>query len=291
MRDYLYVKLYHFFSLLLQKVPEKFIIVLMKLLANIAYLMSSQRRKIINKNLDLAFGQTLSRKKKKEIGIDAFINLIDTTFGIMRRDNMQKDDVIKNITFEGLDIIKKYQNDGKNFILITGHYGNWELLSQAIAIKFNLTLVGIGKKLDSEAMDKILKTNREKFNVEMIYRNGAMKNAIKVIAQKKTLGILVDQHISPNISVNVHFFNHLATHTPIASILSRKFNLDLIPIFISTTNYKDYHVKIYNPIKSLKTPNQHEDLGILTQEQANIMQEVIKTYPNQWFWMHRRWKI
>jgi len=291
MRDYLYVKLYHFFSLLLQKVPEKFIIVLMKLLANIAYLMSSQRRKIINKNLDLAFGQTLSRKKKKEIGIDAFINLIDTTFGIMRRDNMQKDDVIKNITFEGLDIIKKYQNDGKNFILITGHYGNWELLSQAIAIKFNLTLVGIGKKLDSEAMDKILKTNREKFNVEMIYRNGAMKNAIKVIAQKKTLGILVDQHISPNISLNVHFFNHLATHTPIASILSRKFNLDLIPIFISTTNYKDYHVKIYNPIKSLKTPNQHEDLKVLTQEQANIMQEVIKTYPNQWFWMHRRWKI
>lgn len=291
MRDYLYVKLYHFFSLLLQKVPEKFIIVLMKLLANIAYLMSSQRRKIINKNLDLAFGQTLSRKKKKEIGIDAFINLIDTTFGIMRRDNMQKDDVIKNITFDGLDIIKKYQNDGKNFILITGHYGNWELLSQAIAIKFNLTLVGIGKKLDSEAMDKILKANREKFNVEMIYRNGAMKNAIKVIAQKKTLGILVDQHISPNISVNVHFFNHLTTHTPIASILSRKFNLDLIPIFISTTNYKDYHVKIYNPIKSLKTTNQNEDLKVLTQEQANIMQEVIKTYPNQWFWMHRRWKI
>ncbi|KIM04007.1 MAG: hypothetical protein KN64_09925 [Sulfurovum sp. AS07-7] len=291
MRDYLYVKLYHFFSLLLQKVPEKFIIVLMKLLANIAYLVSSQRRKIINKNLDLAFGQTLSKKKKKEIGIDAFINLIDTTFGIMRRDNMQKDDVIKNITFDGLDIIKKYQNDRKNFILITGHYGNWELLSQAIAIKFNLTLVGIGKKLDSEAIDKILKTNREKFNVEMIYRDGAMKNAIKVIAQKKTLGILVDQHISPNISVNVQFFNHLATHTPIASILSRKFNLDLIPIFISTTNYKDYHVKIYNPIKSLKTPNQHEDLRILTQEQANIMQEVIKTYPNQWFWMHRRWKI
>jgi KDO2-lipid IV(A) lauroyltransferase len=208
----------------------------------------------------------------------------------MKREKMSKSKVIENISFIGSEILQKYQKENKNFILITGHYGNWELLSQAIAIKFDFTLVGVGRKLDSPIMDRVLSENRERFNVEMIEKKGAMKSAIRVIKQNKTLGILTDQSIGAGQSVDVTFFDKKTTHTPLASILSRKFGLDLIPAYISTKDYKNYVVEIYPPIESIKTDNQEEDLRKLTQAQALVIEKQIKKYPNQWFWMHKRWK-
>jgi len=244
----------------------------------------------MNSNLDLAFDNRLSETEKKQIGIDAFINLIDTTFGIMYRDKMEKKEVVKNVTFENEEIIKSYQKEGKQFILVTGHYGNWELLSQSIAIHFDLTLVGVGRELDSKVMDDILIKNRQRFNVEMVYKKGAMKGCIRAIGKKKIVGVLVDQHLPLDQSINVDFFNHKVTHTPLTAILARKFNLDLIPAFISTDDYENYVVKIYEPIKSIKTENQEEDLLKMTKAQAKVLEKVIRAKPNQWFWQHKRWK-
>lgn len=288
--DYLYLGLYKLFGFLLWILPAGIIRILMKGLAWFAYMVSAKHRKIIQSNLDLAYHPPLKDKEKKEIGIHAFMNLIDTVFGIIRRDGMHTDEVVKNVSFEGGEIIEKYQKEGKKFILVTGHYGNWELLSQSIAIKFNLTLVGVGRKLDSDLMDKVLKENRERFNVEMVYKTGAMKGCIKSINEGKIIGILTDQGIRKNQSITVNFFGVKASHTPLASILSRKFDLDLVPAYISTEDYKHYKVKIYEPIKALKTDTQEEDLATLTQAQADIMEQVIKQDPKQWFWMHKRWK-
>jgi len=259
-------------------------------MAWLAYTLSAKQRKRITDNLALAYGDTYTKKEQKEIGVHAFINLLDTVFGIVKRDGLKKEEVLKNVTFEGCETIKKYQDEGKNFILITGHYGNWELLSQAIAIKCELTLVGVGRKIDSDAIDEVLKKNREQFNVEMIYKKGALKECMKVIKQGKVVGILTDQALRKTQSIDVSFFRAKATHTPLASILSRKFGLDLIPAYISTDDYQNYTVKIYKPIRSIKTDNQEEDLAILTQMQADIIEKVIREKPKQWFWMHKRWK-
>ncbi len=290
MLDYVYLGSYKFFGFLLWLLPDSIIRILMRGLAWFAYTVSSKHQKIIGSNLDIAFQPHLDKSEKKRIGISAFMNLMDTVFGIIRRDEIAKDKVIKNVSFEGSEIIKAYQDAGKNFILITGHYGNWELLSQSIAIKFDLTLVGVGRKIDSALMDKVLKKNRERFNVEMVYKKGAMKGCIKSINQGKVVGILTDQAIRKNQSIEIKFFGQKATHTALASILSRKFDLDLIPAYISTKDYINYTVHIYKPIKTIKTENQEEDLVKITQKQAKIMEKVIKKNPEQWFWMHKRWK-
>lgn len=290
MLDYLYLGLYKFFGFILKILPRNIMIKLMKSISWLVYSISKKHQKIIHTNLDIAFNKTLTVKEKKAYGISAFTNLLDTTLGIIARDGMKKNEVIKNVTFEGEKIVKKYQDAGRKIIFITGHQGNWELLSQSIAIKFDLTLVGVGRKLDSELMDKILKENRERFNVEMVYKKGAMKGCIKALGQNKAVGILIDQALPQGQSLNVKLFGEDATHTPIASILSRKFGIDLIPAFISTNDYKNYHVSIYEPIESIKTENQEEDLATLTQLQANVMEKVIKENPKEWFWMHKRWK-
>lgn len=290
MRDYFYLSLYKTFSFFLSIFSRNVRLKVIKALAWFAYHVSKKHQHIIDTNLDFAFENQLTAQEKKRIGIHSFINLIDTTFGIIERDKMTKEEVIKNVTFENEEIIKFYQKADKPFIFVTGHYGNWELLSQSIAIYFDLTLVGVGRELDSKKMDEILIKNRERFNVEMVYKNGAMKGCIKAISQKKTIGILVDQNLGIHQSVDVTFFNHKTTHTPIASILSRKFGTDMIPAYISTKDYENYTVTVYPPITSLKTENQEKDLQTMTQAQADIMEQVIRKQPEQWFWQHKRWK-
>jgi len=277
--DYLYLGLYKTFGIILKLLPREAIIKLMKGISWFAYTVSKKHQRIIHTNLDIAFNNKLTKEEKKSYGLSAFMNLLDATLGIIARDGMQKSEVVESVTFEGEEIVQKYQNAGKKIIFVTGHQGNWELLSQSIAIKFNLTLVGVGRELDSKMMDKVLKENRERFNVEMVYKKGAMKGCIKALSQNKAIGILVDQAIRPNQSIEVDFFGQRATHTPLAAILSRKFGIDLIPAFISTEDYKSYHVKIYEPIETLKTENQEEDLAKLTQAQADAMQVSIEAHP------------
>jgi len=285
-----YLALYKLFGFKLRILPDFMILGFMRFLAWFAYMVSIKHRKIINHNLTLAYSDKLSEAEKKEIGIAAFMNLIDTVFGIIRRDGMEKDEVVKNVTFEGGEIVQRYKDEGKKIIFVTGHQGNWELLSQSIAIHFDITLVGVGRKLDSALMDRVLRENRERFNVEMVYKNGATKGCIKALGQGKAIGILVDQAIRKNQSIEVDFFGHKATHSALASILSRKFDIALIPAFIHTEDYKHYYVKVYEPLPCIKTENQEEDLAKLTQAQADCMQVAIEAHPKQWFWMHKRWK-
>ena len=290
MLDYFYLFFYQSFRFVLLLLSRKSQIRLMKSLAWLAYTVSRKHQRIINTNLDIAFNNTLTQEEKRKIGLSAFTNLVDTVFGILQRDAMTSAEVVSNVSFEGDEVVRKAQKEGKKIIFITGHQGNWELLSQAIAIHFGLTLVGVGRKLDSDVMDALLKKNRERFNVEMVYKNGAMKGCIKSLAEDKAVGILIDQALGKSQSIDVKFFSHDTSHTPIASILSRKFGIDLIPAFISTEDYQNYKVTIYPAIESLKTDNQESDLAILTQLQADAMELAIRTHPKEWFWMHKRWK-
>jgi len=290
MVDYLYLGLYKIFAFKLRIFPRWLIIKMMRGVSWFAYTISSKHRKIIHANLDLAFNNKLSQKEKKEIGISAFMNLLDTTLGIISRDGVTKEDVIKNLSFEGAEIVQRYKDQGKKIIFVTGHQGNWELLSQAMAIKFDMNLVGVGRELDSAVMDKKLRENREQFDVNMVYKKGAMKGCIRALSQGRSIGILVDQSLKKSQSIDVNFFGHPVTHTPLASILSRKFGIDLIPAFISTDDYIHYHVKIYDPIKTIKSDDKDRDLKELTQAQADIMEHAIREEPKEWFWMHKRWK-
>ena len=291
MVDYIYLGIYKFFSSILHILPDRATLYLMKSMSRFVYFAGRRHRYIINQNLKLAFQNRLTQNERDIIGRSAYLNLLDTIFGIMRRERMSRDEVIKNVSFSGSHIIEDAIKNGGEIIFITGHLGNWELLSQALAIKFNLNLVGVGRELDSKMMDRVLKENRERFSVEMVYKRGAMRGCLKALKDKKAVGILIDQSLPIGQGIEINFFNNRATHTTLASTLSRRYKVDLIPVFISTDDYKNYQATIYNPLPYQKTDNQEEDILKMTQAQADIMQKAIEKSPKEWFWQHKRWKV
>ncbi len=291
MIDYIYLFLYKSFEFLAKVLPIKVMNFLLRGLSSFVYFFDRKHNHIINSNLKLAFGDKMSQKRRDEIGKRVFYNLLQTIIGFIRRDGKNSEEVLKNITFKNEHILQDYIDKNKKIIFITGHYSNWELSSLAVSAKFGINLVGVGRKLDSNLMDRLLFKNREQFGVEMVYRKGAIKNLLKALKNGKAIGLLLDQHLGAKQGgIEVEFFGHKVLHSPSASILARNFNIDVIPIYVSTDNYSDYIITFYQPIPFIKTDNKEEDIKNMTQAQAKVMEDVIRAKPDEWFWVHKRWK-
>ncbi len=291
MIDYIYLFLYKSFEFLAKVLPIKVMNFLLRGLSSFVYFFDRKHNHIINSNLKLAFGDKMSQKRRDEIGKRVFYNLLQTIIGFIRRDGKNSEEVLKNITFKNEHILQDYIDKNKKIIFITGHYSNWELSSLAVSAKFGINLVGVGRKLDSNLMDRLLFKNREQFGVEMVYRKGAIKNLLKALKNGKAIGLLLDQHLGAKQGgIEVEFFGHKVLHSPSASILARNFNIDVIPIYVSTDNYSDYTITFYQPIPFIKTDNKEEDIKNMTQAQAKVMEDVIRAKPDEWFWVHKRWK-
>jgi KDO2-lipid IV(A) lauroyltransferase len=174
---------------------------------------------------------------------------------------------------------------------VTAHFGVWEILPTAVAIEFDLPISVVGRELDSKLMQKYLKKNREQFNVELINKKGALKGMIKSMNKGRTIGLLIDQSIPASLSVDVELFGKKVTQTPAASLLSRKFNATIIPIFVTSEDHKHHTVTFYDPIKPIHSDNMEDDIQKLSQAQTDILQSVIKLRPDEWFWSHKRFKV
>jgi KDO2-lipid IV(A) lauroyltransferase len=283
--------MYKFFSLLVKFLPTSLLNLILKSLAYIAFRLDKKHTRIISSNLDFALNHQLNNEAKKNIAQRVYYNLIQNIIGLMKRENLPAEKLLKNVQFVNKDILYNALKNKQKIIFITGHYSNWELIPPALTTKFGIELAIIGRKLDSEIMDQILVKNREQYNVKMIYRKGAMKEAIKVLKQNKALGLLLDQHLAEKQGgIKVNFFGKSVTHSPAVSILARNFDAAVIPVFISTDNYENHTLTFYEPLPVIKTDNKEEDILKMTQAQADITQKVIENKPEEWFWVHKRWK-
>ncbi len=290
MRDLIYVFIYKVFVFLIRVLPQRVMLKLLQGLAFFAYHVGREHRYIINQNLSLIF-KNLSNKQKATIGKKSYLNLLDNIVGMVRRGFQSDQEILDSLTFENSHILTDAIKNGRKIIIITAHYGNWEIIPTALFLKFGVVMSVVGRDLNSKPMQEILKKNREKFQMKLINKKGAIKGMIQALNQNRVVGILVDQSLPAKNSVDVKFFNLTTTHTPAASIIARKFDALLIPLFVSSDDYQNYKLTFFEPISPNYSNNKDQDILQMTQAQADIVQKVIQNRPHEWFWMHKRFKV
>lgn len=288
--DFISLFFYYFFKFLTKVLPKKLMDFKIWVLSILIYHIYRKYNKIINTNLTLTF-PNLTKKEKNKIGRESIYNLLQVIIGFMRRSNISKEEFLKDIEVKNEDILKNALKENKKIILFTAHYSNWEVLPLVVTTYFNTPFSVIGRKLNSKAMDKILFKQREKFNIEMIYRKGAMKNSLKRLKENRPIGFLIDQHLGAKQGgIEVDFFGKRVFQSPAISILARQLDALIIPVFIETKDYKKHTITIYNPLETIKTQNKQEDIFKMTQEQSNFIEKIVKKEPAPWLWSHKKFK-
>ncbi len=269
--------------------PKAIVKAIIELLCKFAYIIDFKYKKIAKVNLDLAFEDKMSEDEKTRIIKKCYKNMLYILKEFIENQNISKENLLNKVTFYNEHIYQNAFKQNKKIIFLTAHYGIWELLPLAIGAKICPMSV-IGRKLDSPKMNEILEKNRQQFNITLFEKKGAMRGILKALSNGSTVGLLVDQNTSDYDGILVSFFGKLVRHTPAAAQIARKTGATIIPVFITTNDYKKFDITFYDEISTQNTDNNEEDIRQSVQAQANITQKMIEKKPDEWFWFHKRWK-
>lgn len=278
----------------LAKMPHICFVWHIKALAWIFYALDKRRYNDAYANLEFVYQQTLSHEEKHAIIRRCYENFAFVLLESIRVVYLNPQTYAKRFVFiDEHHITESIGKDG-GAVLVSAHFGYWEAMATILPPRYRMCqMASLGRLTQFESINHMIIKRRESNGVRMIDKKGAFKHLLKMYAQKNALvGILVDQNISLHEGIEVEFFGKRATHTTIASVLSRRFGVNIVPVFINPNkDYSRYEVRFYEPIRANNSHNMSQDILEATQTQAHITQRVIESSPSSWFWFHKRFKV
>lgn len=277
-----------FFIKLLRAMDRKSSIFLLKNIGLLAFWFARYERKKTLKNLTMAFGKEKSPAEIKALGLRVFLNLstcVCDAFRIPILSHEQLDDLVE---VEGVEHLKRALAHGKGAFLQTGHFGNWELMGAWMAAH-NFPLRVIAKNTYDPRLDKMLVAHRNQAGYANTARGKAIKIIVNGIKNGDLFGLLFDIDTSVKGDF-VEFFGKPAHTATMPVILSKQLSAPIVPAFIRLRKNLTYKIVFEEPLNLVETDDSERDVITNTQMCSDVYERWIRKYPEQWIWMHNRWK-
>lgn len=290
MIDFLYLWMFRGFAFFVKITPRPLMSAICDALSFVAQKALKKQAETARINLDFAYNETMDEAEKKRIVTDIFKNLFYYLADFIKNLDASKEKLLQNVTFVGSERLQKALDEKRGVIFVTAHYGNWELLPKAITSKFGINMAVVGRELDAKALNAYVERSRSAHGVSLINKHGAMRKLVKTLKDGDAVGILVDQNTAEDEGLIVDFFGKEARQTPVAAILSRRFDAAILPVFITSEDRKNFCVEFYEPIYPSKTNDTDKDIMESLTAQSKAIETQIRKKPNEWFWFHKRWK-
>lgn len=200
-----------------------------------------------------------------------------------------KENIHKWIDVEGYENYEAAIAKGKGILSIVAHFGNWELLP--IAIPFYAKPIHIVyRPLDNPVIDNMVEYVRTKNGNELIPKGGSGKRIMELLKENQIIGILSDQNVAAYEGVFVDFFGRPACTGVGLAVMAMRSGAPVLPIFPARQKSGKYKVILKPAMEVIRTDDYEADLLVNTQRFTKVIEEIVREYPDQWFWFHQRWK-
>ena len=269
-------------------IPLKIALSIASALGTLAFYALPRYRNLTIDNLKSAFGSEKSTVELKNIAKRVFQNLGKNAVELVNLPKFNKPSMARLDRFRNRKRLARAYEKVRGVIVLTAHFGSWELMAAALR-ENNYPGVTIGRRIYFKKYDDLLNKLRKSRDVEVIYRDESPRKMLKTLKQNWIVGIVADQDVDSVDGVFVNFFGRSA-YTPTGPvILARASGAVLVPVFIIREG--PWHtIAIEEPIDLADTGNKERDLIYNTQRWSNVVESYVRKYPEQWVWMHRRWK-
>jgi KDO2-lipid IV(A) lauroyltransferase len=244
-------------------------------------------RRVAAENVAAAF-PARSEAERRRLVRGTFVHFGRLLLALLKFSTLRPDAMLARVEFEGEDRVRRAHALGKGVLFVTGHFGFWELQAMVHALRLPPMAV-LARTLDNRALNDLLETMRTRTGNTVIYRQGAMRRAMKVLKSGGAVGILIDQHIQSRDAIYVDFFNRPAATTSAVAALALRAGAPIVPVFAVRLSDGRYRLIYEHPV--MPPPADHPDaIRELTQRCTDVLEMYVRRYPNNWLWMHRRWR-
>ena len=265
---------------------------IIKSIAIILYYILPQRRFLVHTNLQNSFPK-LTKDKINKYTKEVYDSLSQSVAEILLMfvDRFDIDEAIINLQ-ESVDKLSEISSQKRGVIAFTAHFSNWELLAHFLA-KHSFPIVVVGREGDNKIIDeRITIPFRNRYGNKAVYKNKAMIAMAKALKNRENVGMLIDQKTGGTHSAKVEFFGRKASTTLSTAALKLKFDPLIIPISVVRENKGHYRMYIDPPIDytASEIDDEKEKMKAMTLRYNHALETMIFRAPEQWFWMHNRWK-
>jgi len=242
-------------------------------------------RRIVKINLDLAFPK-LPSTERKNIARENYRWFARFCMDVLHMDSW-KGRTSEIVYCQNSEILDQALSEKKGVLLISGHFGNWEIIPPTLAEKGYKVVMYVGRQTNP-LTNQLQNSARASFGVETIDKSKrATLQMGRALAENKIIAMLVDQNDNKS-DLFINFFGKLASSSKgtAAFHLLRK-----SPVVLVTCPYVGNRLEInFQHISFNLTGNQEQDILEVAQKITSALEKVIRKYPEQYFWMHRRWR-
>ena len=242
-------------------------------------------KNLSNDNLKKALPNSTDRQRKKILG-RMWFNYGQILSEYIFIKNFRKSEKFSKkvsvVNQKALEIIKSETNP---VIFISGHFNNFELMAMHIE-KSGIDLATIYRPLNNIFLNPIMEQIRKRYICKKQIKKGisGTKQLLKHFKKKTSVALMIDQRVSEGIRSN--FFDKEALTTTIPAQFIKKYNVKVVPIYIERFKDNNFKIEIYDPI----TFKKDETINSITLHLNKILEKMIMRNPEQWIWMHNRWK-
>ena len=252
------------------------------------------RRSIVFSNLRLALGAELDEREIHSLARKIYRNIGITFLEIARNFSLSRQEMQNSLQLSEVDkqYIQSCLDRGRGIVFISAHIANWELLAMGLAVH-GFPAAIVVKKMTSRISQFLIERQRLKTGLEVIYPGGTIERMRSILKKGRIVGFMVDQNTTGKKGIRVNFFGVPASSIRGLSSLVKDTGAAVIPICAFREPDGTHRVKIL-PELSYLTDDSPESLlreeWLNTQQYQAAIETLIRMRPEQWLWIHRRWK-
>jgi KDO2-lipid IV(A) lauroyltransferase len=257
-------------------------------LAGLSYWFWPRLRKVGLFNLRLAFPEW-SEGERRRVLSGLFRNFGRTLADFAHFPRLNRQNIERLVIYDGFENYASAQSKGQGVLFLTAHFGNWELGSFAHGVH-GYPCHFVVRELDNPLIDQLVNRYRCLSGGKAIQKGDFARQVLRAFSQGEAVGILMDQNMLPGEGEFVDFFGRLACTTTGPARVAKKTGVPIVlGLVIWDSKLKKYRLR-FDPVEWLKRENPEEEIVANTANFTRLIEEYVRRYPDQWLWVHRRWK-
>lgn len=256
-------------------------------LGRLGYRLLRRKRELALRNLEWVFPEKTA-EEREDIARASFAQFGSYLLQIPSMTRFDADEILALFDVEGWEHLEGVTAGGKGALLTTGHFGCSEMAMYPLALRMG-NFVGIARQMDNPHIDAHVSAVRERFGIEIMHKKGVAHRMLNAYRRGKRLAVMIDQHVHPNLGIQVPFFGRPAWTTPILAMISLRTGAPVVPFCCLPADEPGrYRLVIRPPIEPEgEGPGAVQEM---TRRYLSAVEDDILMRPELWMWMHRRWR-